>query len=168
MKNKGQLNGDELRKYNSLIIDQERRMSRLRERVNDMVRKEKFQVKFDKYKKSQRNKVMQYVFVTFKHCETAEYALKIFKRENPVYRCLDSCTGSKKKGKIKPDDRLFLGSELQVEVIPEPDAVQWENLQYSIFDQNVRTCETIMIVFFFIMFAIIFTIYMKGFQVLLN
>ena len=103
-------------------------MGKLREKVADLTRKTKFDVKVGSFKKSQRNEKIQYVFIIFKHCETAEYALKIFKRENAVYRCLKSICSNRKKGKIKLDERLFLGHELQVEEIPDPDAVQWENL----------------------------------------
>lgn len=54
MNQQGQLTGDEQRKYNSLINDQERKLAKLREKVENMTKKESFDVKYENLAKSQR------------------------------------------------------------------------------------------------------------------
>jgi len=61
-----------------------------------------------------------------------------------------------------------MGHELTVEETVEPDAIRWQNLQYSIFDQNVRRCQTSLVVALFLAGATIFTLYMNGAKALIE
>jgi len=78
--------------------------------------------------KSRRAATLQYAFVVFKHCETAASARKIFAKEGLLYRILDAICRGEKKGRLKEDQRHFMGHELTVEETVEPDAIKWQNL----------------------------------------
>ena len=88
-------------------------------------KKDRFEVKTQKLPKSRRAASLQYAFVVFKHCETAESAKKIFAREGVLFRFLDTICRGERKGRLKEDQRRFMGHELTVEETVEPDAIKW-------------------------------------------
>ena len=68
--------------------------------------------------RSQRLKEIQYVFVIFKNCETADIVHDILPQQSSVLR------------KQLPERNLF-GKPMKVVPILEPDEIIWENLAYT-------------------------------------
>lgn len=72
---------------------------------------------------------IQYVFVTFKNCETNSLALDLLKKEGNFTKIIKKmfCI----KGNVELTTEKLMGSNLDVEPLDEPDEIMWENLAYT-------------------------------------
>ena len=105
--------------------------------------------------KSQRLKEIQYVFVIFKNCETAEIVQDIIPSQSGIL-------------KKQIPERILFGKPMKVVPILEPDEIIWENLAYTGEQQQVRRYIMQTVAFFFLIANTLFTMYLGGFKSYLN
>jgi hypothetical protein len=87
-------------------------------------------------RKKDRIKKVQYVFITFKHCETKKELLKLFKRKKSIVKrffriCGDLCCGRNIKQDEQEHTRFLFGYPISIEEASEPDQLLWENHYYK-------------------------------------
>ena len=72
---------------------------------------------------------IQYVFVTFKNCETNSLVLDLLQKEGAFTKFVKKifCI----QGKVELTTEKLMGSNLNVVPIIEPDEIIWENLAYT-------------------------------------
>ena len=62
----------------------------------------------------------------------------------------------------------MFGREIKIEPILEPDEIIWENLAYSVDEQNARKFAINVFSFFFLIINTLFTMYLSGFAYYMN
>ena len=117
--------------------------------------------------KTQRIRVIQYIFVVFKNCETREVVLEKFKNENVTISCFKKLFPS--EGPVEsPEQKMLFGRKPQIVANLEPDEIIWENLAFTGDEQKARGLAVDIFSVFFLLFNTLFTMYLSGFSVFMN
>lgn len=69
---------------------------------------------------------IDYVFVIFKHVDTLDLCMQIFKKELMLVKCFRFCLCMKSQ---TVNERMFLNHELTVSQTVDPEEILWENLE---------------------------------------
>lgn len=115
--------------------------------------------------KSQRLSSIQYIFVTFKSCETNEWCLQQMEKKGGFQKFVE---GLFKKQDISSKQQRLMGQELEVVPIIEPDEIIWENLSYSGDEQLVRAILMRIVAIFFLLVTTLLTMYISGISLLVE
>ena len=76
-----------------------------------------------------RKKSVKYVFITFQNCLTVEVAQKLFAEHGTLFSKVKRFIERKKKEVSA--SKIFLGNEIEVSLVMEPNVIQWNNFSYT-------------------------------------
>ena len=117
----------------------------------------------NKNKKKDRLRSLQYVFISFKHCETNQQVLEYINNSKSLMGVIfDKVTACCKKKADRNQREFFtlFGEPLQVSELIDPDEILWENFPYDSASQNLRRFNMILLSLAFLVIVIIMTIYL--------
>lgn len=136
------------------LIALNEKQKRFQKRYNELTKKTKLEPGATKTvirtPKSQRLREIQYIFVIFKNCETANIIHTLIPEEANLL-------------KQKRKECILFGKHPKIVPILEPDEIIWENLAYTKEQQKIRRYIMKVFSFNFLIVNTLFTMYLSGF-----